>query len=141
VSSIRTAIFKHLSQSAGVHDLVGDRIFPHTARQGTAFPYITFQLIADPAEDHMGGPSAIAHPTFQIDCWAESSTDAENVFEAVRDAFEGFRGSIEGVKISRVFRDAGFSDFEQVTEGRENEIFRNSMDVIIWYRREVPTFT
>ena len=80
--------------------LVGTRIYPAKAPQGTTAAYIVY--------DMLGGEDVTAHDGFtglrtgriSFSCGAGSYALAKSVAEAVRMALAGFRGSLSGLTVS-----------------------------------------
>lgn len=96
---IEQALFVELKTAAGITALVGTRVYPLILPQNAAFPAITFQKVSGSRSHSQSGPSNLAHPRFQISCWAKGDTaypDAKGLAAQVRQAIDGFKGTMGG---------------------------------------------
>lgn len=57
-------------------------------------PVVTYREIASTRAQSHNGPSGLAFPLVQIDCWSDTMLGAETLKEAVRIALDGFKGSM-----------------------------------------------
>lgn len=84
-------VFLTLQASSAVVRLVGTRIWRHnTAPQDGPRPYVTWFLVTGLPENHLSGLPPMDRMTVQIDCWATSDEQAEELAVAVRDAIEPY---------------------------------------------------
>lgn len=85
-SILRTA----LTGSTALQALTDGRIYALSAKQGTKRPFVSYQIITDirqPAQ--LDGTRVCNHiATVQIDCWANDSTIAEQMKDAVVAAID-----------------------------------------------------
>ena len=118
------AIFPLVTGSAAATALLGTsptRFYPcGEAPENVAKPYATWFVVSGVPENYLDCPPNIDSITVQVDVWADSQTDARDVFEALRKAFEG-DAHIMGVG----------------PEGREPDtrLYRHSMTVDFWQER------
>lgn len=123
-SGLRSYLINHPS----VGSLVGTRVYPLTLPQGVVLPAITYQQISGPREQAYDGPSALAHPRFQLDCWAETYGEAVGLARAVRQALDGYQGLMGGVAVRDVVIDNELDGYEP-----ETALWRRTIDVIVWH--------
>lgn len=74
-----------LMAASSVTDLVGSRIYPKTAPQGTPTPYITISVVTDvPANSFTGRPAnLLVTARVQVDCYSSSYLEARRVADEV----------------------------------------------------------
>ena len=140
MASIKESIFDYLTGKTQITDVVGIRIFPQIAPVSAIKPYIVYQIVVDPGHHHMLAAAKIASPTFQFDCYGESSPDAEETMEALRNVLDGLTRIVQtGLSIQRASL-VNMRDFlDPPDDGSEIPTFRVSADYRIWYERAIPT--
>jgi hypothetical protein len=97
---IEEALAAKLRSTPGVSALVGSRIYPARAPQGTTAAYVVYDLL--------GGENVSAHDGFgglrsgriSFACCAPKYGEAKAVAEAVRLALAGWRGTLGGLDVS-----------------------------------------
>ena len=126
--TFRSDLFEYLDADTGLTTVVASKIYPHLAPTDVALPYITYQQIANPSEHHTAAAAAIARPTIQFDCWANSDVELESVTEALRNALDGFQHTNIGsgpTDVKAVFVESQFDDIEEPSDGSEKAVFRS----------------
>lgn len=83
-----TTVRNILTASGGVTALVDQRISPLLRAQDEALPCITLTLVTTVPFNHLLGPPSLDENRVQVDCWAETYTDARDVANASRVALE-----------------------------------------------------
>jgi Protein of unknown function (DUF3168) len=79
-----------LKASPQVTALVGSRIYPMVIPQGVVMPAIAYQRISTVRPGSLRGPSGIADPRLQVNCWADTYGTAKTVAEEVRQSLDGW---------------------------------------------------
>lgn len=80
-------LYALLTASSPVTALVGTRITPGIASQGTAVPYITYHLTSTVNTNPINTNVKIAANTsIQIDCWSDSPDTSSEIADAVEAA-------------------------------------------------------
>lgn len=125
---IEEALYEHLKTNAGVSALVGSRIYPIEAPQEATQPYIVYQRISGPRLRSHGGPSGLAHPRFQFTGVAATYPSLRSVMNALRAAFDGFRGVMGGGGGV----DVGGCFVENEIDSEEGFVSR--LDVVVWHK-------
>ncbi len=92
--TIEAAIVSALINEATISAIVSARVYPMTAPQGTALPYIVYQQISAVRDHTMDGPSGYTDSRYQLTCWAVSYKLGKQLFEAVRKFFDGFHATV-----------------------------------------------
>jgi Protein of unknown function (DUF3168) len=124
---LRPALRTFLLADAAIAAAVGGpRVFPVVLPQGERRASLVYTRISDVGDHHMGGPSGLARPRYQIDAYAALQDDADSLARLVKDRLDGFRGLMGSVQVQGAFLDSLRDEYEQ-----EAELFRTSVDYII----------
>jgi len=77
----------HAQVRAALAGLAGDRVYPLIAEEGTATPYIVFQVVGGTPEGFLGGekPEKRQHRV-QVNVWSKSILEAGVIADQVEDA-------------------------------------------------------
>jgi hypothetical protein len=129
--TIEQAIFEALTEDSGVAAIVSRRVYPSLMPQNPTLPAIVYTLISGQQEESHDGPSGLARPRYQFDCYAETATGAFALSEALRLALHGFSGTLGGsggVTCGGILF-AG----KRVLYESETRIHRVSIDYLIWH--------
>ena len=108
--------------------VVGSRVYPVTAPQGTPLPRITVQKISAVRTYHVQGQTDLVESRVQVDCWGRSFSEAKDAARAIITALSGYRDDF----FSGVFID-GERDFFDAPSNTSERIYRTSVDLIIWH--------
>lgn len=139
MSLVETNLFNRLITFPGLINLIGDRVYPVKMPQNAKLPVLTFQRISGFRVFAMDKGSGLASPRFQIDAWAENYDDVKAIAEQVRLALEGYRNMTSGVDINGILYLGDTDGFASEETDVQTEIFRVSMDFIIWHNEAEPT--
>ena len=139
--TIESALFSYLSTKAEVTAAVGTRILREIAPEGAIYPFMTYTVVGDVPEHHMGGASGLTNVTMQIDVWAETFGEAVSLSEVIRNVLDGFTGDMgsENLSIRTCHLENKISLPEADLEGAQSPVFRKSLDFLIWHVESVPT--
>lgn len=112
--TVEQMLVKELQATSGVTALVGTRIYPQAAPQGTTEDYVTYELVTGrPVQDH-GGSGGLHRARVSFLCHAATYANAKAVATAIRAVLDGFRGTMQGVPVGMLLlemeADAGFDD-------------------------------
>jgi len=86
-----------LKSDAGVAALAGDRIFANPAPQGTASPFVTYQIVGNQSIGRTyTGHSTHDVMTLQVDCWADHTTitNVQSRYRKVIDLARAVRAAL-----------------------------------------------
>jgi len=123
-----------LAADANVTALVGTRIYPNRARQGSPQPYVTYNTVTGESIMSTASHSGLGNQTFQVDVWDDDYADAHDAAEKIRLALQDYTGTISGVAIQDCFADGGpRDDLGVFADGRETSLARVSRDYKIWF--------
>jgi len=138
--SVQSAIYTLLAAATDVTDLTSTRIYYDAADQAPTKPYITIFKVSDVHVHHMGGASGITEARIQVDAYAASPESRQAVFDAVRNALDGYVGTSDSVVISKCFLSSDNDLYIAPYEGERFGTYRSIMDFEIAYFESVPTF-
>jgi len=100
--SVEAAINAILLADPGVAAVVASRIYPVVMPEDPTLPAITYQRIDGPRETSLDLDSSLAHPRIQVSAWGNAYADVKNAADAVREALNGFSGTIAGFTIQGI---------------------------------------
>jgi len=135
-----------LAADAAITALVGTapttRIYPLSLPQRPTLPALTYSWISATRIPVMDAPIGMASPRVQVDCWADTYLVAVELFEAVRQRLDGFKGTMgsPGTLVHGAFLDSERDFYEATVEagtGSGRGIYRRSADYLIHYEELV----
>ena len=118
-----------LTGYAGLTALIGSRVYPLKMPQKPTLPAVSYQRIDGPRESAIASDMGMAHPRMQVDCWASTYAGVKAVATQVRAALQRWSDAAA----SPVVLDSLLESDQDLYEA-EVEIYRVSMDFIIWHR-------
>lgn len=92
---ISEAIYSILSNDAEVDTLVSTRIYPNLLPESATLSALTYQELTAFRQYVMTGPIGMVRFRFQINCWASTYTNADELSIEVRKALDGYSGTVE----------------------------------------------
>lgn len=95
MSTVHEKIYEYLITVEGITDIVSERISPGDLPQDQTIPAITFRRVSN--QRHHA--RRYVSPRFQVNSWARTPMKAEELAQEVREAFEGFHGSMDGLHV------------------------------------------
>lgn len=104
--AVGKAIYYLLSTNGTLSAALGTKIYPDTAPQRTAFPYIVFQEIATVPSDAKDGASKLDTVRVQVDIYDDNYDDVETYAAAARTALDRQTGTINTVTVDSIKFDA-----------------------------------
>lgn len=100
---IETAIVTLLNANTGVNTLLGGRIRPNTVPQEMARPNLAYQRISNTRNRAHTGPSGTQNTRIQLTVEALTYGSAKAVMAAIAAALECYQGTVDGIRIDRIF--------------------------------------
>lgn len=139
--SLTADLQTYLLAQSGIASLVGAQVYWQAAPQATAFPYITFFLVSEEREHDVAGQCGVVFAFYQVDCWHEGSADIHAIADAVRNAVDGYTGTMGSttVQYSKLINRHEFIDSPQF--GKEAVEDRVMLEVEIHSVESIPTFS
>ncbi len=120
---IEQTLRSYLLAQPAIAALIGERVYPLVLPQGAALPAITYQRISSVRESSHEGPSGLAHPRFQLNCWSGTYAGARAMADAVRPS----------VNATRSLGQATFLVDDHDDYDPETGLYRVILDVILWH--------
>lgn len=139
MATIYEGLYDEMRDDAAISAIVGiganARVFPGIPPPNATAPFISFRRIAYIRLETFSGPTTLARPTFQIDCWGSNNETVVSLSEAVRALLDGFRGLMgdDDIVVRRAFLVGQNDDPEDPEDGGGNDINRNRMNFEIWH--------
>ncbi len=139
MTTIYKALNEEMKGAAAITTIVGTgsdaRIYPGIPPPDATAPFISFRRISYLRVNEMSGPTTLAKPTFQIDCWGSDNETMVSLSEAVRTLFDGFRGQMgdDNIEVRRMNRVGSNDDPEDPTDGGGVDVNRDRVDFEIWH--------
>lgn len=127
----QAALRSRLTGAGAVTALVGQKIYWENAPQPTARPYVTLLDVTQLRPQHLSGYNLEA-ARVQIDVWANSYTQKQQIMDAVLNAIVPGAAASNGHNFSRAMIDLGPRDLPE--RDGETIIYRKSADLIIHHR-------
>jgi hypothetical protein len=105
---IEEALYKVLTEDAGVSELVADRIYPGFLAQTVTYPAIAYRLVNRSRVDQLTDrrSTGLAQSRFRFFCTAQGPdryAEAKRLEDAVRLALEGYSGEVTGESPEAVY--------------------------------------
>lgn len=123
---IEEAIVAYLTTYSGLSALISTRLYPLRLPENPTYPAVTYQRISGPRVQSHSGPSGLAFPRFQFDCYGTSYLGSKAVEKQVRAALEGYKGTMGMVNVS-----SALSQDDRDFYDPNTRIWRVSIDFII----------
>jgi hypothetical protein len=95
------AIYSILANDATVTGLVGTRIKPTFIPEGLAFPAVVYRITEKQPQDTKDGVIG-SIDTLNIDIYDDGGEQIITIADAIRDALDRYRGTVQSVKIDKV---------------------------------------
>ena len=107
--SIEATLFATLNNNSALTALVGSKIYPNVAPDNVAVPYITYQVVVGTPYSLINTAHSTERKLFQVNCIANTYTNAKAIAEACKNAINGTVG---------YFKDEGDDYFYQTENHR-----------------------
>ncbi len=129
------AVRQLMIDTAAIFAVVGNRIFPMRAPQGTPYPYCLYELQDGEPFRHLTGQSNIGHERITLSIWTKSYDEARTALEAIRDNLNGFRGAVDitgggTTHLSCLWIEDYDISAEAPSDGSDEVIFNLDMDLL-----------
>jgi hypothetical protein len=126
---IEEALYSLLANTPSIVALVDDRIYPNGGAEDDRYPLVTYEKIRGASEQSHDGISGLAHPIFQINCFASKYSDTITLAEAIRLLLQGYRGTVAGVEI----QSSRFLGDQDVGRDPETKAYARVLDFEIYH--------
>jgi hypothetical protein len=125
------ALRAHLLANAAVNTACGGRMYWSVRPQGSAYPSGVLTIISRIPERLFSGPAGLAAARVQVDCYADTYSQAKALYRAVKAVLNNLTFTNSGKRFwgfaenERDLTDAGATDAAR--------IHRVSADFLIWH--------
>lgn len=136
IADLRLGLREFLLADNAIATAVGSsRVYPIKMPQGVTGASIVFTRVSGQGDYHMQGPSGLARPRFQIDCWAPTIDAAVALANLVKVRIDGYQGPMPygeaspqaSIEVQGVFMDRESEDYDD-----DAKLYRLSRDYLIW---------
>lgn len=120
-----------LLSDSGLSALVSSRIHPGSLPQGATLPAIVMNRISGAPQYSDEGETGLNEARVQLDCWADTYSQAKLVARAVIARLSAFSGTVGTTEFANIMLD----DERDLREGGGNAAeypFRTSLDFSVW---------
>jgi len=144
--SFRSDLFdylKNVSRNIATYTGSGSsaKIYPNTAPQGTAPPYVVYSQVSNFHEHTLTASAGVARPLIQFVCWDNDSVTTDAMGDALRKDLDGFGPALMGsTYIRRIHLETDSDSIEDPTVGEEFPQWARILDFRIVHTETVPTF-
>ena len=94
-------LYQRLTSQTAVSSLIGSRVYPLIAPQGTPLPLVVYQRTSVERPQSLSGNVGNPLVTLQLTTYGTSYTSVKSIARAVRIAIDGWTGTTAGVTIQR----------------------------------------
>ena len=94
-------LYQRLTSRTAVSSLIGTRVFPLIAPQGTPLPLVVYQRTAVDRPQSLTGNVGNPVVTLQLTTYGTSYTSVKNIARQIRLAVDGWTGTTASVTIQR----------------------------------------
>jgi len=114
-----------LKADSNLNALIAQRVYPQKLPQSALLPALVFNQVHGKFGTTMENASGYAVEAFQISCIGGSYFDAKNVARKVRNAIEGFKGTMGSTMVYGVFQQSERDTYDpEVLEYRTDVDFQ-----------------
>lgn len=127
--TLEASLFGFLTGDAGIAAIVDDRVYPGTAPQGTATPFIIYNKTSRDRQQLFCGTADLMTTQISIDCYANTYRESVLLANLVTDALQDFSGMMGATDVPKVFltNEIDLSDIEP-------GLYRQSQTWAFWHR-------
>lgn len=129
------ALIARLLADSGLSALVSTRIHPGSLPQGATLPALVITRIGGAPQYADEGETGLNEARVQVDCWADTYSQAKLTARAVVASLSAFTGTVG----TTVFNQIMLENERDIREGGGNAAeypFRTSLDFAVWTETE-----
>lgn len=131
--SLADDIYQYAITHEAIRGLIGQRLYPEMARQGTDTPYAVYSF---PQEERIVALSlestGVVRKLLQVDCWAPSQSLADSVATAMREGLHNQRGEIGGSFVLGMYEVGTATQLEPPDDGSDAAIYGARVTFQVW---------
>lgn len=136
-------LVKFLLGRPGVAALMGQRAYKGKAPPKVTLPHLVYHQVDAGRVRCLRGPTGVAGPVFQLDCWARTGAQAKALAEAIRaeldprhDAAAAQRhwpGLMGDTRVQAITVLGPSENFQGARDGSDGGFYRAGLDATIWH--------
>lgn len=131
---MKSGLISLLTGEATISALVGSRVFIGKAPEKALLPHIVITQMGSEENTSIDGASGqLRTLTFDIDCRAKRSVEAETLGNAVRTFLDDYSGTAGSYTIGAVFVNDEVDDYEPPADGSDVGVHVVTLDLDIQY--------
>lgn len=131
---MKSGLISLLTGEATISALVGSRVFIGKAPEKALLPHIVITQMGSEENTSIDGASGqLRTLTFDIDCRAKRSVEAETLGNAVRTFLDDYSGTAGAYTIGAVFVNDEVDDYEPPADGSDVGVHVVTLDLDIQY--------
>jgi len=133
------ALYTYLQTKSGVTNLISTRMYPDDLPQDNTLPCIVYRVISKVPEHDLSGASPLTRYRFQLDSYAATRIGADALAEAVRNAADGYRGTMGSEFAQTTHLDNERSDIDAAIDATDQSRYITIQDWIVSFTDTAPT--
>ena len=131
---MKSGLVSLLTGEATISAIVGSRVYVNKAPQTAAYPHIVItQMGAEENTSVDGASGQLRTLSFDIDCRAKRSVEAESLGNAVRTFIDDYSGTAGSYTIGAVFVNDELDDYEPPADASDVGVHVVTLGVDIQY--------
>jgi len=135
---LRQAVYARLSGSSAITAIVGTRIYFGALPQSAQLPALTFWVVTRPHGHNLGGSDGISAARIQVSAWSFAESSSDQLVQAIRDRFDGFTGTINGVTVTASIKQDELDIPHPPKAGTDQWIYETACDYRVNHRITLP---
>ena len=131
---MKSGLVALLSGEATITAICSTRVYVQKAPQNAAFPHVIITQMSSEENGSLDGASGqLRFLTFDIDCKAKTSVQAESLGNAVRTFLDDYSGTAGSYTIGAVIMNDESDDYEAPTDGSDIGVHVVTLDLDVQY--------
>lgn len=136
--SIQAALVTLLKGYSPLAALIGGRVFPHPADEGTAYPFVTYERISALEDFGLGGSHGVVRARYQFTAWSDNFAACVAVADQVRMALVAFTGTVTTPSSAQIVIQEIQSFGDQELFDTKARVFYRPHDMQVAYEYPIP---
>lgn len=134
-------LYSFLTGKSAITSLISTRVYPQMLPQNAILPAITYHCYGVDSTYYTTGAANWAEGRWQIDIWANTLVSVTAIGEAVRNALQGYSGSIGSATVHVVILENQQTLYEPPVRSDDQPIHHLAQQYKIIYPESSPTLT
>ncbi len=131
---VEKTIVNILASATVVTSLIGPRLCPNHARQGTDYPFATYEQSGGSPVATFGGPSKLTSYRMTVQVASDTYGTAKAAMNAIAGVLSGLRGQLSGfLDVRGVFLESGSDSYDPPVHDDDVGVHTCSVELLLWY--------